>query len=143
MSKRLDHFQFPAHLEGGNLKANNSRYTHGMLSMYEACDVIVHVERRRRGKSREQLGYLYGVVYPEISIHTGHSVEELDLIFKAKFLKNKVLWRGVDMIVPGTKSPLTSNELAEFITNVIVEAGELEIKIPPPDKTYQFKNTAQ
>jgi len=141
MGKKLDRFQFPGRLVAdGKVIPNNPRYTKGMLSLYDQCDVIVVIERRRRGKTRAQLGYYFGVVLPEIAARTGHSVEELDLIFKAKFLRSKVRWRGAEIFVSGSKAPLTSNELAEYVTEVIGEAGELGIEVPPADKLYQFKN---
>lgn len=138
--RKLDRFQFPAKLlTEGRILPNSPKHVRGLLAFYEPCDVLVHIERRKKGKSQEQLGYLYGVVYPEIAKHTGHSVEELDLVFKNMFLKNKVLWRGAEMVVTGSKAPLTSNEMAEFITNVIGEAAGLGIEIPAPDKAWSFR----
>lgn len=141
--KSLDRFQYPGKLlEGGDVVPNNPRYTKGHLAFYEPCDVIVVVERRKRSKSRQQLGYLFGVIYPEIANHTGHSVEELDAIFKEMFLKKKVMWRGADRFITVSKADLTTNEMAEFITNVITEAGELGIEVPEADPAYQFHGTA-
>lgn len=134
MSKKLDNFIFTGELKGGKVVPKNPRYVRGSLQMYEDCEIRVVMERRRRSKTREQLGYLYGVVYPEISRFTGHTVIELDLLMKDKFLKQKVLWRGNEIFVTGSKAPLTSNELAEFIQSVILEANELGIQILSPDK---------
>lgn len=139
--KKLDNFIFTGSLKGGKVIPRNPRYVKGSLQMYDDCDIRVVVEQRRRSKTKEQLGYLYGVVYPEISRYTGHTVLELDLLMKHKFLKKKVLWRGLDMLVSGSKAPLTSNELAEFIQSVILEANELGIVVPPPDKLIVVKKT--
>ena len=121
MFKKLNSFIFTGVLRGGKVVPKNPRYVRGSLQMYADCDIRVIVEKRKRGKSKEQLGYLFGVVYPEISQHTGHSVAELDMIMKQRYLKQKVLWRGADMFVTGSKAPLTSNELSEFISSVVLE----------------------
>ena len=139
MSKVLDSFIFTGELKGGKVVPKNPRYVRGSLQLYNDCDIRVIVERRKRNKSRKQLGYLFGVVYPEISQHTGHTITELDALMKHKFLKQKVLWRGNELLVTNSKALLTSNELAEFITEVIREANDLGIEIPLPDKAYQFK----
>lgn len=125
-------------LEGGVVQYGNERWVKGMLQQYLPCPMTVVFERRRSSRSKEQLGYLWGVVYPEISIHTGHSPEELHEIFKAKFLKNTLTWRGTEMFVIGSTSRCSLNEMAEFITNVVAEAGELGISVPDPDPLYQF-----
>src|SRR3990172_6045887 len=103
MFKKLNSFIFTGVLRGGKVVPKNPRYVRGSLQMYADCDIRVIVEKRKRGKSKEQLGYLFGVVYPEISQHTGHSVAELDMIMKQRYLKQKVLWRGADMFVTGSK----------------------------------------
>lgn len=136
-NKKLENFVFTGELRGGKVVPKNPKYVRGSLQMYDDCEIRVVVERRKRAKSKEQLGYLFGVVYPEISFHTGHSVTELDMLMKHKFLKEKVLWRGSELIVTGSKSPLTSNELSEFISSVVLEANELGIEVPPPDAEGQ------
>lgn len=136
--KKLDSFIFTGNLKSGKVIPQNPRYVRGSLQMYGDCEIRVIVEKKKKSKTREQLGYLFGVVYPEISIHTGHSVEELDKVMKAKFLRGKVLWRGGEMRITNSKSGLSSNEMAEFIQNVILEGAELGIEIPPPDSKGQI-----
>lgn len=119
-------------LSGGKLGYKNERWVRGMLQQYDDCELTITFEKKRKKRSGEQLGYLWGVVYPEISAHTGHTPEELHAIYKAKYLKRKAHWRGADIVVLTSTSRLTANEMAEFITNVIVDAGELGIEIPEP-----------
>lgn len=123
----------------GRLVLDNERWFRGMLQGYDDCKVTVVVERQKSHPSSEQRGYLWGVVYPEISRHTGHSPDELHEIFKARHLVKKHLWRGAELTTVRSTGDLTMNELAEFITDVVVEAGELGIEVPPPDKLYQFR----
>lgn len=133
MAKSFNRLVAAASLVGGKLRFKNARWVRGMLQQYDDVkEMTVTFEKKRKKRSKEQLGYLWGVVYPEISEHTGHSPEELHAIFKAKYLKRKVHWRGADMATLTSTSRLTTNEMAEFMSNIILEAGELGIEIPPP-----------
>ncbi len=126
-------------LKNGKLAIKNPKWFRGMLQQYEDTEITITVEKKRKKRSAEQLGYLWGVVYPTISEHTGHSPEELHEIYKAKFLKKKVLWRGAGITVLNSTSKLTANEMAEFVTNIIVDAGEMEIEIPEADPAHEWK----
>lgn len=119
-------------LRKGKLVLKNARWIRGMLALYDDCDITVTFERKKKNRSKEQLGYLFGVVYPEMSNYTGMSVEELHAVCKTKYLKKKIHWRGADMVVIDSTSRLNSNEMAEFITNVIQDAAELGVEIPEP-----------
>lgn len=139
MARKFERLNHHGHIENGKLVLDNARWFKGMLQQFDNTPVVLTLERKKNSRSKEQLGYLWGVVYPLISQHTGHTPEDLHDIFKSKFLRNKRVWRGGDMIVVGTTSSLSSNEMAEFITNIIVEAGELSIAVPPPDPSYQWR----
>ncbi len=138
MSRRFERLAHTGELVGGQLILNNQRWFKGMLQQYDDCHVNVVVERKKNSRSKEQLGYLWGVVYPEVSLHTGHSPEELHEIFKAKYLKHKMGWRGVELTTVGSTTKCTTGQMAEFITNVIAEANEMGMAIPEPDELYQF-----
>ena len=120
-------------IKEGKLLFNKVSWVRGMISQYADCEVVVTIEKKRKNRSKEQMGYLWGVVYPTISEVTGHSPEELHAIYKTKFLKRKVNWRGSSMVVLSSTSRLTTNEMGEFITNIIVDAAEMDIEIPEPD----------
>lgn len=137
--KRLERISVRGFIKGGQLLYKNARWFKGMLSLYEDCEVLITVERRQKKRSVEQMGYLFGVVYPTISDHTGHTPEELHDIYKTKFLRKKVEWQGAKMVIVGTTQKLTTNQMAEFVTNIILDAAEMGIEIPPADKLYQFK----
>ena len=138
MARKFERLAHHGQIADGRLVVDNPRWFRGMLQQYADAPVVVTIERKRNKRSKEQMGYLWGVVYPLISEHTGHSPEDIHDIFKAKYLRRKKVWRGTTMVVLGSTSALTSNEMAEFITNVVLEAGELGISVPPPDKAYQW-----
>lgn len=140
MARKLDRFAVLGELKSGKFVPSNALYEVGMLRQFDDCPKVRRVyERVKANLSKEQMGYLWGVVYPEIAIHTGHTPEELHSVFKSKFLREKMVWRETELTTLRSTSAMTTNELAEFISQVILEAGELGITVPEADKSYQFK----
>src|ERR1700744_1450672 len=128
--KKLNHFQFPAKLIKGDIVPNSQKYTHGMLALHEDCDVIVHIERRKKSRSKEQVGYYWGVVLPYIAEHTGYLPEDLHEIFKSRFLRAKKTWRGTAITTLRSTSDLSTSEMAEYLSSIILEANEMGIQVP-------------
>lgn len=139
MARKFERLIHEGHKVDGRLVLKNPRWFKGMLQQTPDCPVVVTVERKKRSRSKEQMGYLWAVVYPYIAEHTGHTPEDLHDIFKAKYLRRKRVWRNGDVVIVGSTSDLSTNEMAEFITNIIVEANELGISVPPPDPAYQWR----
>lgn len=141
--KKFRQFSARARVKGGKLEFASPKFVRGMIQQFDDCQVDVVFAPHAKKKSSEQQGYLWGIVYPLICEHTGYTTNELHDIFKAKFLKTKKVWRGTEMVVVESTRPMRVGEMAEFITNVILEANEMGIEIPPPDKLYQFKDYPQ
>lgn len=139
MAKKFDRLVHRGQIVGGKLVLDNPPWFRGMLSLHDDCHVTVLVERQKKSPSAEQWGYLWGVVYVEASRVIGHTPEELHEIMKSKHLRRKMVWRGTDITTVRGASDLTMNELAEFITNVILTFNEMGIEIPTADQAYQFK----
>lgn len=138
MPRKFERLVHHGSLKDGKLELDNPRWFRGMLQQFSDSPLVITLERKKKDRSREQLGYLWGVIYPLISQHTGHTPEDLHDIFKSKYLRSKKVWRGGDVVVVGTTTDLSTNEMAEFITNVIIEAGELSIEIPPADPAHEW-----
>lgn len=142
MLRRLNTFVHHGSIVGGKLVLDSPGYFKTIIAGFEDTkDVRITVQRKKRTKTNSQLGYLFGVVYAELSRHTGHSVEELDSIFKAKYLKRSLKWRGADLVTINSKANLTSDEMGQYINEVIGEANELGIEIPSPDKHWDLEDT--
>lgn len=89
-------------------------------------------------KSLQQLGYLYGVVYPIIKDHLGYSIEELEILFYDMFQTKYIIIAKKEIKYVRTLSKCNMKETAEFITNVIDYASnDLLLYIPPPTKFNQ------
>lgn len=139
MAKAIKTFVSRGEIKGGKLILDNSQYFKGMMSLFADAKVRIIVERITGKRSKNQLAYLWGVVYPLLAESTGFSPEELHEIFKEKYLRHKVLWRGGEMYVPQSTKHLSSIEMGEFMSAVILEAGELGVKVPNPDSEWATK----
>lgn len=139
MARKFERISHHGRLTDGKLVLDNSHWFKGMLMQFADTPVTITLERKVKSKSKQQLGYYWGVVLPLISQHTGYSPNDLHDIFKTKFLRSKLIWRGGDMTVVGSTQGLSTNEMAEFITNVILEANELGIEVPTPDQSRQWQ----
>lgn len=137
--RKFEHLTHHGQIKRGKLILDNPKWLRGMVQQYDDAPVVVVIERKRKSKSKEQSGYYWAVVLQYISEHTGHSSEDLHDIFKAKYLRRKKRWRGKDMVTLASTNELSVGEMAEYITNVILEANDLGIEVPPPDPLYQFK----
>lgn len=132
MAKQFNRISCQGELKDGVLVPEVPGWLEAVLSSYTDCKVTVLIERTRTSKSKEQLGYYWGVVLPEIAYDTGHSVDELHEIFKSRYLRARKFWRGANLTIVGSTQNLSLAEMAEFITKVIAEANELGIEVPPP-----------
>jgi hypothetical protein len=109
-----------------------TQYSILALLKFEPSDVVVTVAPIRSNRSLNQLSYLWGIVYPEIAGHTGHTTTELHEIFKRLLLPPRITkFKGREFKMAATTSTLSKSEMAEFITRVIAEAAEMGINIPP------------
>lgn len=140
--RKLATFVSHGSIKDGRLILDNPPYFRTILSGYEDTPKVrITIEKQRGAKTLNQLGYLFGVVYPEVARHTGHSVEEIDAIFKAKYLKKKLMWRGAELTTIDSKANLTSEEMGEYIDNILGEAADLGIEIPMADKHWNLAET--
>lgn len=137
--KSLKTFVAHGQIKDGVHSFDNERHVKGMLSLFSNTKTRVVFEKPRGTRSKNMNNYYFGVVLPEISEHTGFLVEELHEIFKSKYLRSKRVWRGGDMTVLKSTSSLTTDEFGEYLSSVILEAGELGITIPEADKEYRVK----
>ena len=132
--KLKEKISFITTFENGVIK--QTQYNILTLLKYEPSQVAVTVAPIRSNRSLNQLSYLWGIVYPEIAGHTGHSATELHEIFKRLLLPPRITkFKGREIKMAGTTSTLSKGEMAEFISRVIAEAGEMGIKIPETDPT--------
>ncbi len=140
--KKLTTFVSHGSIKDGKLEFNNERYVRWMVSGFEDTDnVRIVIEKQRGNKTNPQLHYLFGVVYKLMAEHTGMSVEEIDAAMKARYLRNKMQWRGGDLTIIRDKRNLTSDEMGEFIEEVRREAADLGVVVPEADREWDLAET--
>jgi len=96
------------------------------------------IERIKSKRSDNQNRYYWGAVLPEISAHTGHTIDELHEIFKRLFLPPIVVkYRGRDIKMPRSTTKLGKGDFVEYIMRISAEAGQLGITLPDPEDYFQ------
>ena len=137
--KQLKAFVHHGQLKQGKLILDNPRYWKGMVMGFADAKVRIVLEKIRGTRTQKQNRYYWGVVLELIANHTGYLTEEVHEVMKSKFLRSKKVWGGGEITILRSTSDLTSDEFAEYIEQVRVEATEMEINIPDPDKNYYVK----
>jgi hypothetical protein len=131
---KLTRFISRAKIKDGKLILVNERYFRALLSRYDDTDKVrVIIEKDRGTRSKKQNAYYWGLVLPTIGAHVGELSEDLHEIMKSRFLRRKRVWRGGDITVLQTTTKLTTDEMAEYISQVIQEGAELGVVVPDPD----------
>lgn len=104
-----------------------------VLTRLKDKDVVVTVVPWKPYTSNDQYGYYYGVVLPIISDEVGHSVDELDVILKNKFLYEYTKIGGELIKKPRSKTAVTTLEFSQYIEEVVRWAATvLSVVIPDP-----------
>ena len=104
-----------------------------MLAKLKDKDVVVTVTEWKPYTSKDQYGYYYGIILPMISDEVGHSVEELDVILKNKFLYEYIKIGDELIKKPRSKTAVTTMEFSTYIEEVVRWAATvLSVVIPDP-----------
>ena len=148
MLRRLNTFVSHGSIKDGKLVMNNDHYFLGMIQGFEDTNKVrITIEKERGTRSQNQNRYYWGVVLPVIAEHMGERVEDLHEVFKSRFLRKKRVWRGGEITILRSTSELTSDEFAEYLSQVIQEGAELGVVVPEADKEWvtheQFPESVQ
>ena len=105
------------------------------------------IEKKRSKKSHDQLGYLFGAVYPLLLKHLNDAgyefanVAEVDAFCKAQFASREIVNRNTGDIVsvPGLKREFSTTDMMTFIDAVRNwDAEYLGGYIPGPETQTQM-----
>jgi len=106
---------------------------------------VVEIKDYRKDKSREQLGYLFGVVLKAVQVHIEDSkgerytTDDLYAWFCDEFCEDHiVIINGKPKVTKVTASKMNTAQMADFITRVIqFAADELDVVVPWPEVGMQ------
>jgi hypothetical protein len=89
---------------------------------------------KKVSRTTNQNKYLWGVVYPLISGHTGYSNEEVHEIMKRICNPQIVNIKGEEYVVGKSTASLTTAEFNAYISRIVQFASfELGVIIPEPE----------
>ena len=126
---------FSGRVKDGKLTIDNDKaFGNYLHSLNGQVSIEVRLWTNRRTLS--QNAYYWGVVLPLISDWTGNTVMELHEIFKRKFLPPKVItYLNKEYTVANSTADQNISDFIEYVDQVIAEAQEMGINIPPPNTT--------
>jgi hypothetical protein len=134
--KLRESFEFLTEHENGIIK--NTPMSMRILLRYEPSKIRITVAPNREKRSLNQNAYYWGVIIPAFCEKTGHSPKRMDRVFENEYCPREIiLHRGKEHAVPKHCKDLSPGEFANFLTQLIAEAGELGISIPPPSFDHQ------
>ena len=108
-AKLKEKISFITTFENGVIK--QTQYSILTLLKYEPSQVVVTIVPIRSNRSLNQLSYLWGIVYPEIAGHTGHTATELHEIFKRLLVPPRVTkFKGREIKMAATTSTLSRRD---------------------------------
>ncbi len=130
--------RIPAHVDDqGVLRPADPVAWRSYLSRQKGRDVWVVVTRQTKLHSDSQRAYYFGVEVDMVAAEIGESKEETHELLKEKFLPRRriELLNGKFLEMPPSTKPLTSEQMAEYITAIKVWAATfLGLSIPDPNE---------
>ena len=102
-------------------------------------EVEISIKELKPDRSNQQNRYYWGVVLKYISLDTGYTTEEANIVFKQMFLKADREFKQIGDIVPtGTTTELSTSEMEDYMRKIRDFASqELSIYIPLPNDNYE------
>jgi len=141
--KKLIRAVFKAHIKDGKLEYDNPGYMRTIIFGYEDTGKVRVIVEKDTGKRTNKQNAYYWLVLGYIAEYIGEIPEDTHETMKAKFLKKRRVWRGMEMTVLKSTTQLTSDEMGEYIDRVIREGAELGVAVPQADKNYDLIETTR
>jgi len=139
MASVLSDVQAFGTIKGGRLFIRNRRtFNEDMRRFRDDEEVEIEVHRLKATRSVQMNRFYWGPVLGTLADYTGHSTVELHDHFKTTLIPVEVLLadsRGEvksSSVIPGSTRKMTTDEFWEYVTRIIVIAGELGCEIPDP-----------
>jgi hypothetical protein len=121
---------------------DREQFMDALVAAFGSTDPVgamLTVEKLGRNRTRQQLKYLFGVVYAVAQLDEtfgGWTKDDMHGYFKEKHLRRTKELKGQVVDVAGTTTKLSSEEMATFIDAVIRDLGEMGIHTPEPGESH-------
>lgn len=108
-----------------------------ILAKFSGQEIQLSIDKRVKKRTKKQNDYLWGAIYKTISIHTGHTENELHHIFGSMFLSYQVEFNKKLITRIKSTTELTTEELSNYVRDITIEVADMEITLPNPDEWAQ------
>lgn len=113
----------------GQLRPTAAQYQQLAEFLAKRDTIAVRLSKPTILRTLKANSYYWGVLLTEISQHTGHSTEDLHLVFKNMFLARKFVQLGTKEIeLRKTTTDLSAAEFQTYLNQIIVFA-QTELKL--------------
>lgn len=126
-----------------DFKETYDTYCRANFKEGDKLTIVVKKYRRIRstgaeGEKGNQNGWYWGVVLPIISEWSGHTTDELDLIYKALYAPKKryTMPSGKEVIIAKGGSEMDTLEFTKYVERIRADVGESGVVIPDPVKVH-------
>lgn len=126
--------QFVAHCKviDGKLAWRNEDYLNVNLPKFEGTQGVLTIKPKWNKRSLNQNRYFW-LCLEVISEYTGHTPEELHVIYKGLYCPKKEVKLGNKRyMIPKGTSELTKGQFVELMLDISADAGSLGITLPDP-----------
>jgi hypothetical protein len=137
----------PAKIVQGKLFLAHRENFMSQISSLDDCQGMLTFEKNKKKASKDQFGWLYGDIYPQIinrRVELGNTDilnnEDLDAYFKIKFTGREVvnIHTGEIIRIPKLKREFSTLEMCTFIEQILENTFEdLDLFVHPPDSNWK------
>lgn len=130
MAKRT----FYGKIVDGKMVLDNRNLMNEYINRSKDMDIEVTIAPASKDPSLRQWGYLYASVYREYSLFSGYTSDEVDAVFKQRFMQENgiVLPDGMTL----TKTTFDRVWLAKYVDACIRYCAEDNVIVAPPKQDF-------
>jgi hypothetical protein len=130
MAKRT----FYGKIRDGTLVLDNRNLMNEYIKRSKDKDIELTIAPASADPTKVQWGYLYASVYREFALFSGYTIDEVDGVFKKRFMEDNgiVLMDGMEL----TKTVFDKVCLAQYVDSCIRYCAEDNVAVAPPKQNF-------
>jgi hypothetical protein len=126
MAKRT----FYGKIKDGKLELDDRNLMNEFIKRSKDKDIELTIAPASKDPSVRQWGYLYSSVYREFALFSGYTIDEVDKVFKQRFMVDNKIVLPEGMML--TKTVFDRVWLAKYVDACIRYCAEDNVAVPPP-----------
>lgn len=132
--------QFRAKIKDGEIRIFRERLFENLLESLEGEDIVLEFRQFEKIRSLNQLNY-YWAIMGFLANQTGHTKDELHLLFKRKFLKKIVEVDGQKYEFIPSLSNISMHKLWDYTEDIRYYMNQKGVYIPEPQEMSMISNS--